>query len=60
MAIDSMAGAPDRVDIAGALAWARGRIDVMDARAVRRKCGYKKTRAEAGFSRLIIYRRYTP
>lgn len=36
MAIDSMAGAPDRVDIAGALAWARGRIDVMDARVLLR------------------------
>ncbi|CZX02150.1 Uncharacterised protein [Enterobacter hormaechei] len=35
-------------------------FDVMNARAVRRKYGYKKTRNVAGFSRLIIYRRYTP
>lgn len=31
-----MAGAPSRVDIAGALAWARGHIDLMDARVLLR------------------------
>ena len=36
MATDTSAGTPDSVDIAGALAWARGRIELMDARVLLR------------------------